>query len=406
MSRTFAPVEPAFFGASSSRSGKSGRGPGRGFGEGAAPWIALSVSLPTSPSTSSPFRCWKSRTAWSRPGPKPGPPATLNASHAPGAARSNHAWRSRLSCVTAGPRSPRLRMPFLAVVVAAPAFFALSGHRLGRGRAGEHGQRLRPCLAVDLECVPHLELANGVLDRGAVERPGLDLERVPDARRLAVEPRLQVALELHDVLASRALLEWLATVAHLEAPPTVAGLDRRQALQHVAPVVASGGLPVGVAAAEAFERTAGAGVVCGAGVLEQLLGADSLLLAEAQVRREHRCGELGRVREPRRRARAGGSVLREPVAVEAVVDLEQPATMTGVADLVLHVRLSRSNREQKPRGQIVALLRLRHDRQPPARACAADLPGEVIGADLHRALPRIRSPSTLQASRRQVKGRL
>ena len=76
-------------------------------------------------------------------------------------------------------------------------------HGLGRRRTGEHGQRLRPGLAVDLQCVPHLELANGVFDRSAVERPGLDLERVPDARRLAVEPRLQVALELHDVLAPR-----------------------------------------------------------------------------------------------------------------------------------------------------------------------------------------------------------
>src|SRR5439155_1488594 len=81
-----------------------------------------------------------------------------------------------------------------------------------------------------------------------------------------------------------------------------------------------------------------------------------VLACKGAVLVEERGGVLGGVRHRRKRARSAGAVLREPVAVRAVVDLEETSTVPAVADDVLHVRLPRRNREQDAVGEAVPLL--------------------------------------------------
>ncbi len=305
-----------------------------------------------------------------------------------------------MSSVTAGPRSPRLRMPFVAVVVAAAAFFCFSVAGCGAGALASTASVSGPASPSTVSAFRIWNSRTASTTAAPYSGPGLILNvaHTPGAARSnhAWRSRLNFAT----FLPFAPLPQRLRAAAHLQAPAAaVTGLDRCEAIEDVASVVAAGGLPVGVAAAETLERAACAGVVRGAGVLDQVLAADALLLSEAQVRREHRRRELRCVGEPRRRPAAGRSVAREPVSVEAVVDLEEAATVTPVAADVLHVRLARRDGEQETRGQLVARLGFRNHRQPPARARLRHLTGKLIGADLHGALPRLVRPcSTLQTA--------
>src|SRR6516225_2536578 len=85
-------------------------GCGDGFGGGPACSIAVSVCCPTWPSTVSPLRRWKSRTAWSSAGPNAGPGVTPNDAQTPGAALLYQRCNACFSCATAGPFDPCWRM--------------------------------------------------------------------------------------------------------------------------------------------------------------------------------------------------------------------------------------------------------------------------------------------------------
>jgi hypothetical protein len=167
------------------------------------------------------------------------------------------------------------------------------------------------------------------------------MERPPHAWSRAVEPRLQIVLELGDILPPVALPE-NAVASHLHVLAVLPTANRAPAVEHVPAVVTTRRLSVAVALLMACERALRARRC----TPSRRTGADRVWRRRSAWRT--RGSMRASTRRSRRRPLPSGS-LQAPGAPWAasqsawipVVDLKEPPPVTLVADDVVHVRLAR-----------------------------------------------------------------